>query len=331
MGLIGVDKQIELAHKWYDSGSPAIIIHGPPGSGKKALAKHLAEKYNLEYTFADDIDEVERIIGSQTIDGRNRIVVFKPDKVKQFKWEKIVKLVNSMDDKGNRIVVSVENIYDINYKVRKHDRIADIGMYYPRYTVAAKRLMEEHGVPYDVAQTIARNNRSVRAQENAIKARSLSGGTTYRTLLGKMSDIVAKNITFDEFNATVAEMQNMLNWMIDNTHDPIIVEAVAKADLFMSRNLSSKYTKMVLIASGQPKLYIPMRYPTRYKIMSQSRSINNNVKAFIEAERIHCSFDSFCDNELDFMFKVATKDVEKEDDVELLESGKVKSNLKAWF
>jgi len=272
--LINQDKAIEQVRAWIEAwlhGNPpkkkALILAGPPGTGKTATVYALAREYRFEIIELNASDErtyekVERYVqAAYTLDilGKRRKLIFldEADNMEPSGAREIAKLI---DRARNPIIMSANHYWEVPREIRNKAQIVEYKRLTQRDIIKGLvRILKAEGltVPKEILYEIAkRANGDLRAAINDLQT-VVSGGIedavdvlAYRDTEKSVFQALAQLFATD--NAKRAKMvvlgvdmfpHELLQWIDENLpyvyYKPEDIarayEALSRADIYLGR------------------------------------------------------------------------------------------------
>ncbi|WP_297508177.1 replication factor C large subunit [Thermococcus sp.] len=272
--IINQEKAIEQVRAWVEAwlhGNPpkkkALILAGPPGTGKTTTVYALAREYGFEVIELNASDErtyekIERYVqAAYTMDilGKRRKLIFldEADNMEPSGAREIAKLI---DKARNPIIMSANHYWEIPREIRNKAQIVEYKRLTQRDIIRALvRILKREGktVPKEILYEIAkRSNGDLRAAINDLQTVVTGGVEDAREVLAyrdvEKSVFQALAQVFATDNAKRAKMavlgvdmypDELLLWIDENVpyvyYKPEDIarayEAISRADIYLGR------------------------------------------------------------------------------------------------
>lgn len=291
----------------------ALIIHGPPGSGKSLSIEILAKamRYEIiEYSSSDiDIDHVLKTSQQTSLFFQGKLIVIETDKVP-------IKITNLIKNTRHPVILIVQDAYKIKPAIRKYCKLIKFTRI--RYDLIARlldKICEQENVKCNkrlTTQLARMSNGDVRAAlidlESLIDTGSINNIShreqdedIFNTLkiIFRTKDINNARTAIKNCDKSVEEISLWLEENIPEEYDKqasaLAYEYLAKADLFASRIMKrqlwslKKYTLLApygtAISKKEPKKsYVSYKFP----LIFFKKKNNEETKEKI-ARKLHIS------------------------------------------
>ncbi|MDY6789436.1 MAG: replication factor C large subunit [Candidatus Nanohaloarchaea archaeon] len=155
-----VEKALDWVKNWENRKSKAVLLHGPPGSGKTAVAEIIADKLGLELyeTNASKTRtkkalkaELEKAVQQKSFTGRKKLILIdEVDGMTRNDRGGKSELTRIIDKSRFPIIMTANDAYDTSKGIRNRSKMLEIGKAHTNSISSRLReIAEKEGLEYD--------------------------------------------------------------------------------------------------------------------------------------------------------------------------------------
>lgn len=155
-----VDKVVDWVKNWDNRKSKALLLHGPPGSGKTALAELVAEELDMELfeTNASEVRtkkalkaKVEKAVQQRSFTGRKKLIlVDEVDGMTSHDRGGKSEITKIIDKSSFPVIMTANDPYDTSKAIRRKSKMIEIGKIHTNSVASILRdIAEKEGIEYE--------------------------------------------------------------------------------------------------------------------------------------------------------------------------------------
>ncbi len=188
-----VEKVLDWVKNWDNRKSKALLLHGPPGSGKTVLAELVAEKLGMEIfeTNASEVRtkkalkaKVEKAVQQKSFTGKNKLILV--DEVDGMTAQdrggksEITKII---DKSRFPVIMTANDAYETSKSIRRKSKMVDVGKIHTNSITSILK---------DIA-----NKEDLDYEDKAIKAIARRANGDLRSAINDLESVAEKHDRLD--------------------------------------------------------------------------------------------------------------------------------------